>query len=210
MRGLEPLGAQMYVSVPFWPTRASSWNQSSINLPLALSGRTSATFAVKFFKNPPLKPDRIQDAPGGRTGGSIRSHAISCRCWSRRMTLHIPSPAIASDQCAASGQGRPSGDHDRSKPAHTVSSGRPRQGRVDGPYAPCVEPVHPVPQCLTIHPRQPRRRLTAHPAQHICNRKHPCRHPTALLRPRHPSQIFHIHCSGNRNPGHAPHACSHK
>lgn len=49
MGGLDPRRAQTRVSVPFCPTRASSWNQSSMRLPRALSGRTSATFAAKFF-----------------------------------------------------------------------------------------------------------------------------------------------------------------
>ncbi|KAL5684474.1 hypothetical protein EMGR_001227 [Emarellia grisea] len=36
-------------SVPFWPIRASSWNQISIGLALAASGITCATCAAKVF-----------------------------------------------------------------------------------------------------------------------------------------------------------------
>jgi hypothetical protein len=41
--------AHSRVRVPFWPIRASSWNQISIVLPLAVAGSASFTMAVKFF-----------------------------------------------------------------------------------------------------------------------------------------------------------------
>jgi hypothetical protein len=39
----------MRVSVPFWPIRASSWNQISVGLPVAAAGSASFTRAAKFF-----------------------------------------------------------------------------------------------------------------------------------------------------------------
>lgn len=48
-RGAEPLRAQMRVSVPFWPTRASSWNPISSGLPMASAGSAAFTVAAKFF-----------------------------------------------------------------------------------------------------------------------------------------------------------------
>ena len=41
--------AQTRVSVPCWPTRASSWNQTSRGLPRAASGTAAATASRKFF-----------------------------------------------------------------------------------------------------------------------------------------------------------------
>ena len=41
MTGREPTGAQTWVSVPFWPARASSLNQISIGLPAAEAGTAS-------------------------------------------------------------------------------------------------------------------------------------------------------------------------
>ena len=48
-RGRDPRRAQTRVSVPCWPTLASSWNQISSGLPEAASGRLSLTQAAKFF-----------------------------------------------------------------------------------------------------------------------------------------------------------------
>ncbi len=48
-RGREPMRAQMRVSVPFWPIRASSWNQISSGLPRAVAGRAWLTMSAKFF-----------------------------------------------------------------------------------------------------------------------------------------------------------------
>src|SRR5260370_31804788 len=43
--------AHSRVSVPFWPIRASSWNQKiSIGLPWAAAGSASFTRMAKFFK----------------------------------------------------------------------------------------------------------------------------------------------------------------
>lgn len=42
MAGREPAGAQTRVSLPFWPTRASSANQISVGLPAAESGKAAA------------------------------------------------------------------------------------------------------------------------------------------------------------------------
>src|SRR5260370_3477262 len=42
--------AHSRVSVPFWPIRASSWNQISIGLPWAAAGSASFTRMAKFFK----------------------------------------------------------------------------------------------------------------------------------------------------------------
>jgi hypothetical protein len=44
-----PRFAQTRVRVPFWPTRASSWNQISSGLPRAAAGRAAATVSAKFF-----------------------------------------------------------------------------------------------------------------------------------------------------------------
>ena len=49
VRGRVPFFAQMRVSVPCWPTRASSWNQTSIGLPSALAGRLLASVSAKLF-----------------------------------------------------------------------------------------------------------------------------------------------------------------
>jgi len=49
MGGREPTGAQMYSRLPFWPTRASSWNQISIGLPAAEAGTAWVTRVAKFF-----------------------------------------------------------------------------------------------------------------------------------------------------------------
>lgn len=46
--GLVPLRAQSLVSVPFWPMRASSWNQISMGFVLACSGRLSLKILEKF------------------------------------------------------------------------------------------------------------------------------------------------------------------
>lgn len=45
-----PRLAQMRVSVPCWPTRASSWNQTSTGLPMASRGRTAAAARRSFFE----------------------------------------------------------------------------------------------------------------------------------------------------------------
>ena len=48
-RGRVPRRAQRLVIRFFWPTRASSWNQTSMRLPRAWCCRTPATAAGKFF-----------------------------------------------------------------------------------------------------------------------------------------------------------------
>ena len=48
-RGRVPRRAQRRVIRFFWPTRASSWNQTSIRLPQASRAAISATTAGKFF-----------------------------------------------------------------------------------------------------------------------------------------------------------------
>ena len=41
--------AHSRVRVPFWPIRASSWNQISTGFPSAAAGNASFTRAAKFF-----------------------------------------------------------------------------------------------------------------------------------------------------------------
>ena len=48
-RGRLPRLAQIRVSVPCWPTLASSWNQISIGLPAARSPSASLAKSAKFF-----------------------------------------------------------------------------------------------------------------------------------------------------------------
>ena len=48
-RGRLPSLAQMRVSVPCWPTLASSWNQISTGLPAACLPSASLAMVAKFF-----------------------------------------------------------------------------------------------------------------------------------------------------------------
>src|SRR5215218_6143241 len=48
-RGRVPRRARTRVSVPCWPTRASSWDQTSIGLPAVRPGSACLTSSAKLF-----------------------------------------------------------------------------------------------------------------------------------------------------------------
>src|ERR1700750_146571 len=103
MGGREPTGAQMYSRLPFWPTRASSWNQISIGLPAAEAGNAWGTRGGEVFKNPRAPHHSCSGGGAAVAVCSCRAGAAACRPSARAVPPTSERRSHGADRCSASG-----------------------------------------------------------------------------------------------------------
>src|SRR3978361_161378 len=179
--GREPRGAHTEDKVPCWPTRASSWNQTSMVLPAASGGRASATRPAKFFicllcrrvrlrvKGPRLQARHAQAAQ------QLAHCALVQRHRETRLDLR-PQVHAAPPDHAVRLQVRPSQDQALQFP-HLLSRQRRRAALVadiaQARNAVCVVAVNPVPQGLPVHAASLGRQGSWLPVQHHRQRQQP-------------------------------------
>src|SRR4051812_22994203 len=210
-RGRTPFWYQTWVTPPFWPTRASSMNQSSTRSP----GCWRATPSIrrgKFFE--PLL--RLRVGPGVDRPRLLPGEVEPAQ--------QPPDPALAvADLEAALDQGaQVAGAPGDATVALQLRAPQDQalQGRLPAlvqgagpagprPVAQALDPfrivaVHPVAQGLPVHAGGPRRLLPAHPVQRVGQRQQARAHPPVPLAARQRAQLRGRPFLRDRHGDHGP------
>ena len=160
-----PLRAQILVSVPFWPTRASSWNQISMGLALACSGRLSHKIPAKLSLKFAVRPRLPWDVSGA---GQACGTCAAARCAPRsarklnaeeRLDLRFQIAAAPAHHAVFNGVWRRL--HKLVQLCALLLLKQRLASRTLAVFKPVhafgVEAVNPVPKRLPLHPRALRR-----------------------------------------------------